>query len=221
MPDIGSLNLAPSPALSYSQFAPPPQQNRAPSPNPSTYYPPSPQPPSSFREPPLLDPASQHRRIISYGSVEEGPPYKLSVAHPDLKLLASMREVAFAGDLDVRVAWAKQVLKFVERFQSSAGESSRISDPLLVSFTDEALRTILSSAASPSPVPLALYLRGDLAASGTFPSYKAKDAKLAFRDFEAASNLGYIRAWYRIGKAYEDFKDVSSIFYVDFRESRG
>ena len=132
-----------------------------------------------------------------------------------------MREVAFAGDLDVRVAWAKQVLKFVERFQSSAGESSRISDPLLVSFTDEALRTILSSAASPSPVPLALYLRGDLAASGTFPSYKAKDAKLAFRDFEAASNLGYIRAWYRIGKAYEDFKDVSSIFYVDFRESRG
>lgn len=107
-----------------------------------------------------------------------------------------------------KVAWAKQILKFIERTQASAGESSRISDPTLVRWTDEALNHILSSAASPQPVPLALYLRGDLSASGSFPSYRGKDAKSSFRDFEAAANAGYVKAWFRIGRAYEDFGDL-------------
>lgn len=73
---------------------------------------------------------------------------------------------------------------------------------------DEALQWVLASADSPSPVSLALYLRGDLSSSGSFPSYRAKDARLAFRDFEASSNLGYIKALFRVGKAYEDAKDT-------------
>lgn len=92
--------------------------------------------------------------------------------------------------------------------QSSAGESSRINDPTLVRWTDEALNHILLSAASPHPVPLALYLRGDLSSSGSFPSYRSKDSKSAFRDFEAAANAGYMKAWFRIGRSYEDAGDV-------------
>jgi TPR repeat protein len=92
--------------------------------------------------------------------------------------------------------------------KSSAGESSRINDPTLVRWTDEALNHILASASSSSPVPLALYLRGDLASSGSFPSYRSKDAKSSFRDFEAAANAGYVKAWFRIGRCYEDFGDV-------------
>jgi TPR repeat protein len=92
--------------------------------------------------------------------------------------------------------------------QSSAGESSRINDPTLVRWTDEALKHILGSASSSSPVPLALYLRGDLSSSGSFPSYRSKDSKSAFRDFEAAANAGYMKAWFRIGRSYEDFGDV-------------
>lgn len=109
-----------------------------------------------------------------------------------------------------KVAWAKQVLKFIERHQAQAGESSRINDPLLVRWTDEALNHILSSAASNAPVPLALYLRGDLSATGSFPSYRPKDTsgKSSFRDFEAAANAGYVKAWFRIGRSYEDFGDV-------------
>lgn len=94
------------------------------------------------------------------------------------------------------------------RSQAAAGESSRISDPTLVRWTDEALNHILTSASSPNPVPLALYLRGDLSASGSFPSYRSKDAKSSFRDFEAAANAGYVKSWFRIGRAYEDFGDI-------------
>ncbi|GAA6022565.1 hypothetical protein JCM10207_006587 [Rhodosporidiobolus poonsookiae] len=145
-----------------------------------------------------------------YANPEDGPPHKLSVTHPDQKMLASMRDTALAngGDVHKKVAWAKQVLKFIERHQAAAGESSRISDPTLVRWTDEALNNILTSASSASPVPLALYLRGDLSSSGSFPSYRSKDAKSSFRDFEAAANAGYVKAWFRIGRAYEDFGDI-------------
>ncbi|BGO99503.1 hypothetical protein NBRC10513v2_003601 [Rhodotorula toruloides] len=145
-----------------------------------------------------------------YANPEDGPPHKLAVTQPDQKMLASMRETAHAGggDMQKKVAWAKQVLKFIERHQSSAGESSRITDPTLVRWTDEALNHILASASSPNPVPLALYLRGELSSSGSFPSYRSKDAKSSFRDFEAAANAGYVKAWFRIGRAYEDYGDI-------------
>ena len=78
----------------------------------------------------------------------------------------------------------------------------------MVRWTDEALSHILASASSPNPVPLALYLRGDLASTGSFPSYRSKDTKASFRDFEAAANAGYHKAWFRIGRAYEDYGDV-------------
>jgi len=102
----------------------------------------------------------------------------------------------------------KLTLVLLVRPQASAGESSRISDPTLVRWTDEALNHILASASSANPVPLALYLRGDLSASGSFPSYRSKDLKSSFRDFEAAANAGYVKAWFRIGRAYEDFGDI-------------
>jgi len=143
-----------------------------------------------------------------YATAQDGPPHKLSVTHPDRDMLASMREASLAnGDPARKVAWAKQVLKFIERSQAGQGESSRINDPTLVRWTDEALNHLLGSASSQAPVPLALYLRGDLSSTGSFPSYRAKDAKSAFRDFEAAANAGYHKAWFRIGRAYEDYGD--------------
>ncbi|KAM0752294.1 HCP-like protein [Meredithblackwellia eburnea MCA 4105] len=153
--------------------------------------------------------AELHR--LWYGTrTEDAPPYKLAVTHPDQKTLASLREGAHGpkGDTSKRIAWAKQVLKFIERQQSLAGASSRINDPTLVRWTDEALTHILTSASSNNPVPLALHLRGELSSTGSFPSYRAQDSKAAFRDFEAAANLSYEKAWFKIGRAYEDFGDV-------------
>ncbi|SCZ99577.1 BZ3500_MvSof-1268-A1-R1_Chr3-1g06116 [Microbotryum saponariae] len=145
-----------------------------------------------------------------YLSDQDGPPNKLSVMHPDQRTLANLREAAYSGPNDMykKIAWAKQVLKFVERQQSISRNSSRITDQTLVRWTDEALNLILSSAASSTPVPLALYFRGDLSSTGSFPSYRSKDSSAAFRDFEAASNGGLVKAWFRIGRAYEDFGDV-------------
>ncbi|KAM0787782.1 hypothetical protein ACM66B_003837 [Microbotryomycetes sp. NB124-2] len=167
--------------------------------------------PSSSVGPSSRAPSSMSHRPNYYAHPEDGPPFKLAVTQPDIKMLASMRETALAGDggdMQKKIAWAKQVLKFIERHQANAGESSRITDPNLVKWTDEALKWILASASSHQPVPLALYLRGDLSASGSFPSYKQKDTKAAFRDFEAAANMGYNKAWFRIGRAYEDHGDV-------------
>ncbi|KAH8923364.1 HCP-like protein [Atractiella rhizophila] len=108
-----------------------------------------------------------------------------------------------------KVMWSREVLKFIERFQSSAASSSpnspeagRITDPQLVRWTDEALKFILGSS-----LPLATYLQGELSSTGSFPSYRQKDLKVAFREFEAAANKGWPRAWFRIGREYETFGD--------------
>lgn len=117
------------------------------------------------------------------------------------------------------MTWAKNVMKFVERFQASAtpsssGETSKITDPVLVKWTDESLRIILQFAepqATPSgPVAEALYLRGELSNSGKFPSYRVKDLSSAFRDFEAAANAGFDPAWAKIALAYENFGETNN-----------
>lgn len=60
----------------------------------------------------------------------------------------------------------RELIELGLTLQAGAGESSRINDPTLVRWTDEALNYILTSATSSSPVPLALFLRGDLSSSG-------------------------------------------------------
>lgn len=205
----------------YHQPAPPAQYN-SPNPNPQHHPHPSQRGYSEASNSTLgLEQLSLHdshapstassapgRRPL-YASPQDGPPHKLSVTHPDRDMLAAMRDASLANpDPARRVAWAKQVLKFIERTQASQGESSRINDPVLVRWTDEALNHVLASASSQTPVPLALYLRGDLSSTGSFPTYRAKDPKSAFRDFEAAANAGYHKAWFRIGRAYEDYGDL-------------
>jgi hypothetical protein len=69
-----------------------------------------------------LGPPPPSGRRSLYATPEDGPPYKLSVVHPDHKMLESMRQTASGPNGDViskKVAWAKQVLKFIERHQVS------------------------------------------------------------------------------------------------------
>lgn len=140
----------------------------------------------------------------------------LCIALPTQAELSQQRESAnFAlNPAHARVSWAKAVLKFVERHQatsaSSSNEFGKITDPVLVKWTDEAIRLILSSAEANPPVPEAWYLRGELSNSGKFPSYRAKDSSSAFRDFEAAANAGFIAAWAKIALAYETFGEQNN-----------
>lgn len=64
-----------------------------------------------------------------------------------------------------------------------------------------------------SPLPAyaaeAIFLRGTFAASGAYPDHVTQDPRTAFRDFEAAARAGYAAAWFRLGRDYETFNDVS------------
>lgn len=132
-----------------------------------------------------------------------GPP-SLSAPLPDLVSLASQRDRA--RDEKQRVSWSKQVLKYVER---NFSDSTKISEPSLVKWTDEAISIIIRSASSPRPEPEALYLRGDLQASGAFPTYLGKNLKEAFNDFELSARMGWPPSWFRIGRDYEVLGDLN------------
>lgn len=68
---------------------------------------------------------------------------------------------------------------------------------------------IRSRASGARPDPEALYLRGDLQASGAFPTYLNKDLKEAFNDFELSARLGWPSSWFRIGRDYELLNDFN------------
>lgn len=140
LPPMPQPPLAPAPQPNYYPQPPQPppqmypQQNYAPQPpsGPGAYMS-SPAPgPHMFARPadsasslslhslslnPTPSPRAQY-----YATPEDGPPYKLAVTHPDQKMLAAMRETAngVTGDISKRVAWAKQVLKYIERHQVCA-----------------------------------------------------------------------------------------------------
>jgi hypothetical protein len=149
----------------------------------------------------------------------------LCIALPSQSDLAQQRESAqyAPNPAAARVTWAKSVLKFVERHQacSAGGEYSKITDPTLVKWTDEAIRLILSTAdnVSSNPVPEALYLRGELSSSGKFPSYRSKDLSMAFRDFEMAANMGWHAAWAKIALAYETYGEQNKS-QADFERAK-
>lgn len=157
------------------------------------------------------------------------PPVAPRMGPPQLpkpltqKDLSAMRElVVSSDDLGKRVQWAKEVLKFVERSQAAATTASAIVDPLLIQWIEQAMQYISFGAGSdpgPSTVPPsllqlavaeAMFLRADLASSGTFPTYFPKNPRSSFRDFEASANLGFAESWFKIGKAYESFDNFRS-----------
>ena len=134
----------------------------------------------------------------------------LPVVHmplPDAKSLGEQRERAFAGAQDLEILrWATQVLKFVERTQQSTGSPPE--DPTVSGWVDEAIIHIIQYASHPKPEAEALFARGELLASGAFPSYVAKDLRSAFSDFERSARMGWAPSWFRIGRDYETLGDI-------------
>ncbi|SPC64403.1 related to SKT5 - protoplast regeneration and killer toxin resistance protein [Ustilago sp. UG-2017b] len=154
--------------------------------------------PSSLSRPPQPPAAG-----AASSSNSDRPP-SLSAPLPDMGSLAALRDRA--RDDKQRINWAKQMLKFVERNYS---DGSKISEPYLVRWTDEAISIITRNASSQNPEPEALYLRGDLQASGAFPAYIAKSLQKAFNDFELSARMGWAPSWFRIGRDYEVLGDLS------------
>jgi TPR repeat protein len=115
--------------------------------------------------------------------------------------LARRREAAIAsGEEWQKVQWARRVMRYVER---EHGTAAKVSDPTLLRWIDDAMATINRRAGASPPDVEALYLRGDLKASGNFPTYHVKDPRDAFTDFEKSGRAGFPASWYRIGRDYE------------------
>lgn len=130
----------------------------------------------------------------------------LCAARPELNDLGLLCEAAFASNDDRRkVAWCKDVFRYVERTL----EGNKISEPKLKSFIEQAMKIVNQLASAAIPVPDALYQRGDLLASGAFPSYHRKDLKAAFSDFELSARMGFPPSWFRIGRDYEMLGDLA------------
>ncbi|CBQ73542.1 related to SKT5-protoplast regeneration and killer toxin resistance protein [Sporisorium reilianum SRZ2] len=139
----------------------------------------------------------------SFAAPTSSPP-SLSAPLPDMTSLATQRDRA--RDDRSLVSWAKQMLKYVER---NFSDGTKISEPSLVKWTDEAISIITHNASSPRPEPEALYIRADLQASGAFPTYLAKNLKEAFNDFELSARMGWAPSWFRIGRDYEVLGDLA------------
>ncbi|KDN50865.1 HCP-like protein [Tilletiaria anomala UBC 951] len=131
---------------------------------------------------------------------------QLTMSLPDLKTLEMDREKALASsDPRRQLRWAANVLKYVDR----KGDSSKITETRLVQWVDQAIGFINKQAGGSDPIAEALYLRGDLQASGAFPTYLRKDLRSAFNDFELSARMGHAQAWFRIGRDYEVLGDVA------------
>ncbi|KAH7090920.1 hypothetical protein BKA62DRAFT_724621 [Auriculariales sp. MPI-PUGE-AT-0066] len=116
-----------------------------------------------------------------------------------------------SADPGTKVQWAKEVLALVERTHAaSAAKGSMIVDPALNKLVEKAIKDILDAAAVNPPVAngLALYLRGQLAGSGSFPTFIPKNPKNAFADMDAAARAGYGAAWFSIARDYETVGDM-------------
>ena len=132
-----------------------------------------------------------------------------------------------------KVTWAKDVLSLVDRahHQTSAAAANapnvdstnvpigpvRIGDQQLQRLVDIAVPLILQISNTPQvpPNPLppyvveAIYLRATCEASGAYPQIVPHNPRVAFRDFEQAAKAGYYQAWFRLGRDYEAFGDIS------------
>lgn len=191
-----------SPQRMAAQPVPPPPQ-RAPPMEPQRAG----RVPSPRRAPPRPSSATttaQPSRGTSPGSTSTA--MAIHVPLSDTKTLGEQRERAKAsGDSLELLRWAMQVVKYVERMQMSQTQI----DQQVTQWVDEAILQIVQSASDPDAPGEALYARGDLLASGAFPTYVSKDLRSAFSDFERSARKGYAPSWFRIGRDYETLGDIA------------
>ncbi|PBK94885.1 HCP-like protein [Armillaria gallica] len=117
-------------------------------------------------------------------------------------------------DPALRIAWCRDVLYLVDRHTHAAPNEPvvgpvTITDPNLSRLVQYAIPIILSLASTQPPQAEALYLRATLAASGAFPDQLSHNPRAAFRDFESAARAGFHKAWFRLGRDYESFNDLT------------
>lgn len=150
------------------------------------------------------------------------PLPSLTASLPTLQLLQSALPSIQIPSFDPsqKIIWARDVLFLVDKQSATSSTDTPIGpaiihDPALFRLVQIALPIVLAIAASATPgqiqgyVAEALFLRATFEASGAYPDYIPHNPRSAFRDFEAAARGGYAAAWFRLGRDYENFNDVT------------
>jgi hypothetical protein len=124
-------------------------------------------------------------------------------------------------DAGLKITWCRDVFFLVDRLQQNTSPDNpvgpaQIPDPQLAHLVQIALPIVLQVASTqpvPNPTPRyiaeAIYHRATFAASGAFPDFVQQDPRAAFRGFENAARAGFAAAWFKLGRDYENFSDVS------------
>ena len=211
LPQNGHYNqdVLPAQFANMSFQEPPPQQ---------AYHPPRSTSVYSTYGPPV--PAPQQ-------PVNTSAPASLTAPLPTIPgLISQLPSIEQPGfDPAAKVAWCRDVLSLVTRAQqltnpdyTTAGGDppdgpAKIDDPELQRLVDIAVPLIVqighdTSTPKPLYVAEALYLLATLESSGAFPEYVQQDPRTSFRHCEQAAKAGFHAAWFRLGRDYENFKDI-------------
>ena len=156
------------------------------------------------------------------------PPPSLPSLTAPLPILSQLQAAAKqvqnpTHDPALKIAWCRDVFFLVDRSQGNSPATDppvgpvTISDLALSHIAHIAVQIALQLASSWSPsegrpkMPLhvaeAISIRATLASTGSFPEFVRHNPRTAFRDFEAAARGGFIAAWFRLGRDYENFND--------------
>jgi len=156
------------------------------------------------------------------------PPPALPSLTAPLPILSQLQAAANqiqapTHDPALKIAWCRDVFFLVDRSQGNAVATDppvgpvTISDLALSHLAHIAVQIVLQLASSWSPgegrpkMPLhvaeAISIRATLASTGSFPEFVRHNPRTAFRDFEAAARGGFVGAWFRLGRDYENFND--------------
>ncbi|KAK7014138.1 hypothetical protein VNI00_019375 [Paramarasmius palmivorus] len=209
-------------------FSPPPPRNGDWSP---WAAPPPPQPPQqqnrSYTASPLPDPYSLSHQMSSLSLAPSSSGTgtgSLTAPLPTPQHLLTFLPTIHSSSPDTQLSWIRDILFLIDKSASiSASQNAQygstppdpptgpvnIADPDLLNLSSHAIPLLLTICNQQPPPPEALFHRACLTASGAFPSYIKPNPRSAFRDFEAAARAGYARAWYRIGRDYESFSDLT------------
>jgi hypothetical protein len=159
------------------------------------------------------------------GHDSKGPPSLTAPLPTIASLIAGLSSVQAGNNPASSVVWCRDVIGLVDRLYVTPNQTGsadppsgpiHVADQELNNLVETAIPMILQIAntnPAPQPVPVhvaeALYLRATFEATGAYPQFVPQNPRMAFRDFERAARAGFSAAWFKLGRDYENFGDLS------------
>ncbi|KAI0254609.1 hypothetical protein BJV78DRAFT_1185638 [Lactifluus subvellereus] len=160
------------------------------------------------------------------GSESNGPPSLTAPLPTIASLIAALPSVQSSDNSPgSKVVWCRDVIGLVDRLYLAPNQTGSTDPPSgPINVADQELNNLVEIAiplilqfANPNPMPQtlplhvaeAIYLRATFEATGAYPKFVQQNPRTAFRDFERAARSGFSAAWFKLGRDYENFGDLT------------